>query len=154
MRSVVVVLPASICAMMPIFLQRSNGTVLGTTNSFWAPEIRCWLLSSWRLAKGQEPMAMSAVHLPPVVRKRLVRFRHAMHIFLLLDGGAASIGGIQQLIAQLVDHPLLAPRPRIGNDPADPQRRAAVGIHLDWHLVVRATDAAGLHFEQRLCVLD
>jgi hypothetical protein len=31
MRSVVVVLPASMCAMMPMFLQRSNGTVLGTT---------------------------------------------------------------------------------------------------------------------------
>jgi hypothetical protein len=31
MRSVVVVFPASMCAMMPIFLQRSNGTVLGTT---------------------------------------------------------------------------------------------------------------------------
>jgi hypothetical protein len=31
----VVVLPASMWAMMPIFLQRSNGTVLGTTiNSF------------------------------------------------------------------------------------------------------------------------
>jgi hypothetical protein len=31
MRSVVVVFPASMWAMMPIFLQRSNGTVLGTT---------------------------------------------------------------------------------------------------------------------------
>jgi hypothetical protein len=28
MRSVVVVLPASMCAMMPMFLQRSNGTCL------------------------------------------------------------------------------------------------------------------------------
>src|ERR1039458_10563702 len=38
MRSVVVVLPASMWAMMPMFLQRSNGTVLGTTiSSFWAP---------------------------------------------------------------------------------------------------------------------
>jgi hypothetical protein len=31
MRSVVVVFPASMWAMMPMFLQRSNGTVLGTT---------------------------------------------------------------------------------------------------------------------------
>jgi hypothetical protein len=30
MRSVVVVFPASMCAMIPIFLQRSNGTVLAT----------------------------------------------------------------------------------------------------------------------------
>jgi hypothetical protein len=40
MRSVVVVFPASMWAMMPMFLQRSNGTVLGTTlNSFWGSEI-------------------------------------------------------------------------------------------------------------------
>jgi hypothetical protein len=42
-----VVLPASMCAMMPMFLQRSNGTVLGTAYllsslglvkiSFWLP---------------------------------------------------------------------------------------------------------------------
>jgi hypothetical protein len=31
-----VVFPASMWAMMPMFLQRSNGTVLGTAlNSFW-----------------------------------------------------------------------------------------------------------------------
>jgi hypothetical protein len=34
MRSVVVVFPASMWAMMPMFLQRSNGTVLGTTLLF------------------------------------------------------------------------------------------------------------------------
>jgi hypothetical protein len=33
MRSVVVVLPASMCAMMPMFLQRSNGTVRATVFS-------------------------------------------------------------------------------------------------------------------------
>jgi hypothetical protein len=33
MRSVVVVLPASMWAMMPMFLHRSNGTVLGTAFS-------------------------------------------------------------------------------------------------------------------------
>src|SRR5215469_1341951 len=37
MRSVVVVLPASMCAMMPIFLQRSNGTCLGTI-----PSVSCY----------------------------------------------------------------------------------------------------------------
>jgi hypothetical protein len=46
MRSVVVVLPASMWAMMPMFLQRSNGTVLGTTiNSFWAPKNSFWPLA-------------------------------------------------------------------------------------------------------------
>src|SRR5215469_11880019 len=160
MRSVVVVFPASMCAIMPIFLQRSNGTVLGTTNSFWAPNS----------AVSSQPSAFSFINLchpgrrtlprricfflPPVVCKRLICFRHAVHIFLLLDGGSTAVGRVEQLIAQLVDHPFLAPRPRITNNPADGQRRPAVRIDLDRHLIVRTTNAAGLHFEQRLRILD
>jgi hypothetical protein len=46
MRSVVVVFPASMWAMMPMFLQRSNGTVLGTAlNSFWGSENSFYLLA-------------------------------------------------------------------------------------------------------------
>jgi hypothetical protein len=45
-----VVFPASMWAMMPMFLQRSNGTVLGTVflYSFWDSEklaSGCWLLA-------------------------------------------------------------------------------------------------------------
>jgi len=29
------------------------------------------------------------------MRKSLVRFRHAMHVFFLLDGGAFAVGGIE-----------------------------------------------------------
>jgi hypothetical protein len=47
MRSVVVVFPASMCAMMPMFLQRSNGTVLATffVYSFWGSENQLLALS-------------------------------------------------------------------------------------------------------------
>src|SRR5262245_43282610 len=41
MRSVVVVLPASMCAMMPMFLQRSNGTVLDTAFFFSSFRTSC-----------------------------------------------------------------------------------------------------------------
>src|SRR5215467_11404962 len=91
--------------------------------------------------------------LPPVMRKRLVRFRHAMHVFFLLDGGAAAVGGIEQFIGQLVDHSLLAAVACISNDPADGQRGATVGIDLNRHLVVGATDTPGLYLEQRLGIL-
>src|SRR5215472_16212304 len=164
MRSVVVVFPASMCAMMPMFLQRSNGTVLGTTNSFWAPNLNCYVVVIPRrllfspkdlgARRANRSRVWRASLLPPVMRKRLVRFRHAMHIFFLLDGGAAAIGRVQQLIAQLVHHPLFATAPRITDDPADRQRGSPIGIHLDRHLIVRAAHAAGLHFEQRLGVLD
>ena len=88
------------------------------------------------------------------MRKRLVRFRHAMHVFFLLDGGAAAVGRVQQLIAQLVDHPFFAAIASVGHDPADRKRRPAVGSDFDRNLIVRAAHAPGLHFEQGLSVLD
>ena len=75
-----------------------------------------------------------------------------MHIFFFLDGGATAVGGVEQLIAQLVDHSLFAAFARISNDPADRQRCPAVGIDLNRHLVVRSTDAARFHFQQRFGV--
>src|SRR5579864_5552729 len=165
MRSVVVVLPASMWAMMPMFLHRSNGTVLGTAlllpsglqTRFCHPEATCF--SSPEELRAINPALLAklltrafAASLPPVMRERLVGFRHAMYIFFLLDGGAAAIGGIQQLVAQLVNHSLFAARPGIGNDPADRQRRPPVGIHFHRHLIVRAAHAPGFHFEQRLRV--
>src|SRR6185437_5335238 len=139
MRSVVVVLPASMWAMMPMFLQRSNGTVLGTTfYSFWAPKI---LVSKPEIS-------------PPVVREGFIGFRHAMHVFFFLDGRALTVGGIKQFIRQLINHALLTASAGVGDEPADRKRRAAVGIDLDRHLIVRATHATGLNFEQRLGVLD
>lgn len=42
--------------------------------------------------------------LPAIVCKRLVRFRHAVYVFFLLDRSAARIGRINQLVRELVDH--------------------------------------------------
>src|ERR1035438_7914675 len=122
MRSVVVVFPASMWAMMPMFLQRSNGTVLGTA----------FIYSFW----GSNFVFDLVILLPPVMRKRLVRFRHAMHIFLLLDGSAFAVGGVEQLVGQLIDHSLFATASRIAHDPTDSQRSPAVGCHFDRHLIV------------------
>src|SRR5208282_3552440 len=150
MRSVVVVLPASMWAMMPMFLQRSNGTVLGTTlNSFWGSEIIDYPVETRLAASHTPPMAS----LPSVMRERLIRFRHAMHIFFLLDGSAFAVRSIEQLVRQLFDHSFFAATARIAHDPADRQRRPAVGSDFDRHLIVRAADAPRFHFEQRLRVL-
>src|SRR5215469_3028186 len=161
MRSVVVVLPASMCAMMPIFLQRSNGTVLATAfySSFWGSENQASRCSPsapvCRPGSGREANNTSpkAAFLPPVMGERLVGFRHAVNIFLLLDRGAAVVGGVEQFIAQLVDHALLPASSGVGNQRADSQRGAPVGIHFHRNLGVGAPHAAGLHFEQGLRVL-
>src|ERR1700688_3983476 len=116
MRSVVVVLPASMWAMMPMFLQRSNGTVLATTlNSFWAPKIN---------------------FLPPVMPEGFFGFPHSVHIFFLLDRGALTRSGVQQFVGQLVDHAFFTASPGVRNQPADRERRTAVGIYFHRHLII------------------
>src|SRR5437899_2549846 len=107
MRSVVVVLPASMWAMMPMFLQRSNGTVLGTI----------WICSFWGSLKSAFSVFGSSLlacanseqhRLPAIVREGLVSFSHTVHVFFLFDGRAAIVGRVKQFVAQLVDHALLA----------------------------------------------
>src|SRR6266702_4556344 len=92
--------------------------------------------------------------LPPVMRERLVRFRHAMHVFFLLHCSAALIRRIDQLIRELVHHRLARALPRILQQPANRQRLPAERIHFHRNLVVRPAHAPRLHFQQRLHVLD
>src|SRR5882724_9514886 len=107
MRSVVVVLPASMWAMMPMFLQRSNVMVLGTFLFFpWVPVYKVLKI-------------FVALRLPAIVGKSLVGFRHAVHVFLLLDRPALAVGGVEQFVGQLIDHALFAAFARIADEPAD-----------------------------------
>ena len=103
-----------------MFLQRSNGTVLGTTfsasfyGSGFASDLVIGKLSNLVISKPKFLARLSITQLlnspitqslsPPVVRKSLIGLSHAVDIFFLFDGRALSIGGVQQLIAQLVDH--------------------------------------------------
>src|SRR6266849_112095 len=157
MRSVVVVFPASMWAMMPMFLQRSNGTVLGTVFlcSSWGSEILSLVVSrslQESFASSSQPEARSCP-LPPVMRERLVRFRHAMHVFLFLDGSALAVRGVEQFVRQFLDHSLFAAAARIAHDPADRQRRPPVRTDFDRHLVVRTAHPPSLYLQQRLGVL-
>src|SRR6185503_6251498 len=68
---------------------------------------------------------------------------------------AAEVGRVQQLVRQLLLHRLaVAARAGISDEPADAEREAAVRVHFDRHLVVRAADAARLHLEARLDVVQ
>src|SRR5215475_1329038 len=128
MRSVVVVFPASMWAMMPMFRVRSRGTSRAMLRHAWA--------------------------LPAVVGEGLVRLRHAMRVLLLLDGTAAPVGGVEQLARELGGHGLLRPRPRVLHQPAHGERRPPRGADLDRDLVGGAADATGPYLHDRLRLIE
>src|SRR5579863_6824900 len=119
-------------AMMPMFLIFSIGTVRAITKPY---------------------VAKTTTALPAVMRESLVRFRHAVNVILLLDRSATHVGGVGQLICQLVGHSLLRPAAGVLQNPTDRQADPAVLGNLDGHLIVGTAHAPCLHFEQRLGVL-
>src|ERR1700732_4548861 len=153
MRSVVVVLPASMWAMMPMFLHRSNGTVLDTAFFLSSFCDSCFRSSCSFVTEPVKSQSSIGQKLPAIVRKGLVGFRHAMNVFLFLYGCAAVVASIEQFVAQFVDHALLGASAGVNNEPADRQRRTPVRIHFDRNLIVGATDTTTIHFKQRLGVL-
>src|ERR1700730_16960861 len=99
MRSVDVVFPASMCAMIPMLR-----------------------VSSSLNARGIVPLKKilsSAKRLPAIVREGLVGLGHAVHVFFLLHRSAARIRGVNQLIRELVHHGLARALTRILQQPAD-----------------------------------
>src|SRR5690349_2641442 len=124
MRSVDVVLPASMCAMIPI---------LRVSSSLYArPMVPAAFLSPGRIATASltiPPNPFPYSFLPAVMREGFVGFRHAVHIFLLLDGPAARIGRVDQFIRQPVHHRFACTLPRILQQPPNRQRLPAKRIH-------------------------
>src|SRR6267143_1424857 len=106
MRSVVVVLPASMWAMMPIFRVLSSEYCRSTSSS-------AFFLSTYmrRGGPGCGP-PLRRIPLPAVMRERFVGLRHLVRVFPLLHGGAAVVGGVQQLGRELLGHAALRARPR------------------------------------------
>src|SRR5277367_4115909 len=103
MRSVDVVLPASMCAMIPMFRVSSS---LKTRPMICcvAPLVSVAMnlsFDSFYCRPEDRPL-----QLPAIVCKGLIRFRHAVHIFFLLDRSAARIRRVNQFIRELVDHRL------------------------------------------------
>src|SRR5207248_8897614 len=92
--------------------------------------------------------------LPAVVREGLVGLRHAVRVLALAHRGAAALGGVHQLVRQTERHGLLASVARGLDDPAHGERLAARGPHFDGHLVAGAADAAGLHLDHGLHVIE
>src|ERR1044072_4490940 len=191
MRSVVVVLPASMCAMMPMLRVFSRECFLAMTSVLLAASGCCasfyccssspntagvlvWLRGppldsaparvqpgGWEHCRvSPSPLrplpggGQREPPLPAVVGESLVGFGHPVGVLLLLDRGAAVVGGIEQLVGEAQLHRLLAPALRAADQPPHRERRLARRPYLDGHLVGRATDAPRLHLDARLDVLD
>src|SRR3954471_21257469 len=120
MRSVVVVLPASICAAMPILRYLSSGVV--------------------------GAIVLIVRQLPAIVREGAVGVGHLVGIFALLDGAAAIVGGVHQFARQAAGHGGFVAGACGGDQPADGERARTIGAHFDGHLVGGAADAARTDF--------
>src|ERR1700752_72310 len=90
--------------------------------------------------------------LPPVMREGAVRLRHPVRVFLLLYRLAFALRRQNQLGCEALGHRLLFARAAVLDDPAHPQRGAALRPHFNRYLIRRATDPARLHFQRRLHV--
>src|SRR5215218_819776 len=112
MRSVVVVLPASMCAMIPMFRVLASSAVLAISysSSFGSA---CGFRGSVvqkRTSRSAPavPPAAGAGSLPAVVREGLVRLGHLVGVLTPLDGGTETIARVEQLVHQTLGHRLLA----------------------------------------------
>src|SRR3990170_8611288 len=156
-------------AMMPMFRVRASGN--SRITRFLVPDWRP-LTSSTASAitifsagsaiteppshgtPGQRARHERASRSPPVVRERLDRLRHLVHVLSALHRRPLPLRGVHQLADEARRHRVLAPLPREVDDPAKRQRRAAVRPDLNRDLVCRAADPPRAHLEQWPDVLD
>src|SRR5438445_6557779 len=150
MRSVVVVFPASMWAMMPMFRMWSSGVVRGIaflatakTRGDQAPAVGPVSLRSHRGAhRSLDAGSLSAGSRscrskgsPPVMREGAVRLRHPVRILFLLYRLALALRGEDQLGGESLRHVLFAARAAERDQPAHAERGGAPGPDFDLHLV-------------------
>src|SRR5471032_1392757 len=150
MRSVVVVLPASMCAAMPMLRVHSSGN--GRTGELTG---EIFALSVTMVISGADTADdIGGLRLPTEMREGPVGLRHLVRVFLLLHDRARVVVGIHDLGGERVTHRDALAAARGVDDPAQGQALLAVKGNFDRHLVGGATDAAALHLEAGAGVLE
>src|SRR5665213_2154291 len=130
MRSVVVVLPASMCAMMPMLRTFSRGysrAVISLQTFFY---------------------------LPAIVGEGLVGLSHLGHVLTALDSRTDTVAGVDNLVGQTVGHGLFATLLREVGQPSYGERRRTTRTNFHGHLVRRASHASAPNFELGANVLE
>src|SRR3990170_809844 len=129
-RSVVVVFPASMWAMIPIFRVFSSCVVIATSSS------------SFPASRGS----------PAVMREGLVGLGHLVRVFLLLDRHPPVVVGIQDFPRQTVDHRFFGALLREVDHPPERKSEAPLGADLDRDLIGRSSHPAGFDLDDGLGV--
>src|SRR5262249_12396639 len=107
MRSVVVVLPASMWAMMP----KLRTLLRSVSTSFCATEVFSFA-QMLLLSFAPDAALPRATKSPAVVREGAVCLGHLVGVLTPLDGGAQAVAGVEDLVRQTLDHRLLPALPR------------------------------------------
>src|SRR6266545_8352286 len=76
------------------------------------------------------PRTKESGGLPAVVREGLVGLGHLVGVLALLDRGAETVRGVEDLVHQALGHRLLAAGTGVRRQPAQGQRGRTTGLHL------------------------
>src|SRR5579885_2068624 len=138
MRSVVVVLPASMCAMMPMLrtLVRSVRTSSANVIALISLVAEVLLCDPFRPREVCRPLEASGRHTslsPAVVREGLVGLGHLVGVLATLHRGAEAVGRVEDLVHEALGHRLLATLTGVADHPAQGQRGRAVGLRSEEH---------------------
>src|SRR5213595_679432 len=152
MRSVVVVFPASMWAMMPMLRIWSSGVVRGIALPYSAKTRGDQAPTVGRSRSARTPRQRRGVNppLPAIVGEGPVGLGHPVRVLFLLYGLALALRGEDQLGGEPLRHVLFAAGAAERDQPAHAERGAALGPNFHRHLVGRAAHAPGLHFQCRL----
>src|SRR3712207_1084407 len=147
MRSVVVVLPASMCAMILMLrVLASWAALLAISTS----PLRSGPCAGAGDRPGPRAAGAGGVPSPAVVREGLVGLGHLVGVLAALDRGSQTVARVEQLVHQTLGHRLLAAGPAVLDQPAQAEGGAAGGADLDRDLVGRAADPSAADLEGRL----
>src|SRR5258706_5696112 len=163
MRSVVVVLPASMCAAMPMLRVRSIeycrlGELCVLPLAALSFSITASIETSCLRIKTPRSFGLRGaphyIPLPAEMRKCFIGLGHLMDLIAFADGIALPQAGLQYFSRQGLFHGNTLPGVGKINQPAQRQRELAVGGDFQRNLVSGAADPAGLDFKSWLGVID
>src|SRR5688500_2345265 len=113
MRSVAVVLPASMCAMMPMLRTLLRSVRTSCATFVFSSRSRCVRFRVRGGASGRSPGAppVGRGHRgrgsPAVVREGLVGLGHLVGVLATLDRGTEAVGRVEDLVHEALGHRLL-----------------------------------------------
>src|SRR6266581_2231170 len=152
MRSVVVVLPASICAMIPMLRTLASSTAVWVATCFFSSLSRRFAAMSY--SSGGAACLRRPAFSPAVVGEGLVGFGHLVGVLAALHARPEAVARVEQLVHEPLGHGLLPARPRVRDQPAQRQGGAAGGTDLDRHLVGGAAHPAAADLKRRLDIVE